>query len=126
MKIDMFIYSFLLYFLMPSDKELSEQLKEALKGGTHNLRDVLEELGLNKIKSRNGTEELCIDMKTNKLYVCGAKKNKILSYHEPLRMKDVGFISYTAEAEGGNIAGIFVGKYDDIITFLNLYKQLKE
>lgn len=112
--------------MVQKDEDLTEKLKEALKGETYDLRDVIEELGLSTIKSRDGTEELSIDMKTNELYVRRVKKNKILSYHKPLLMKGVGLLSYIAEAKEGKISGIFVGDYNDLKTFLELYARLKE
>jgi len=111
---------------MPSDKEISEELKEALKGEKHDLRKVIEELGLNMLKSRDGLEELGIDMKTNELYISRVQKHKILSYYEPVHIKEVGLLSYVAETEGGKITGIFVGRYNEIMSFLEMYNRLKE
>ena len=112
--------------MVQNDKELSERLKEALKGGTSSLCEVLESLGLNKIKNIYGTEELSIDMKTNELYISMANKHKIISYQKPLRLKNLGLLSYTAETECGKIAGIFVGEYSDLAMFLKVYEQIKE
>ncbi len=112
--------------MVQKDKDISEKLKEALKGEKKDIRTVIEELGLHTIKSRDGLEKLSIDMKTNELYVCRAQKHKILSYQKPLLMKGIGLLSYLAEVKGGKISGIFVGDYNDLKTFLELYKRLKE
>lgn len=105
---------------------IAKRLKQTTNKGRQDLCSVIEQLRINKIQSADRTQELVIDMDTRELYfVCEGRECKVIGCQKLLGVRNLGFLSYIAKDDGGNLAGIFVGKYKQLHDFLSFYESLK-